>query len=183
MTAYHEAGHALLAWHLPELDSVHKVTIIPRGRALGVTQLLPDEDRYNIGETRLRSQIVMIMGGRAAEKLVFGEYSAGAEDDLNKATQTARRMVAHWGMSEVVGPVSFRQHDDHPFLGKEIHEQREFSEETAHMIDQEVQSLLNASAQRADELLRQHRSQLDQIASALLEEESIDREDMERLLR
>ena len=181
MTAYHEAGHALLAWYLPEVDAVHKVTIIPRGRALGVTQLLPDEDRYNIGERRLHSQLVMMLGGRAAEKLVFDEFSAGAEDDLKKATQTARRMVAHWGMSEVIGPVAFRQAEEHPFLGKEFHENREFSEETAHTIDQEVQRFLNDASRRATEFVTQRRSELDRLATALLEKESLDRDEMTEL--
>src|SRR5581483_9184556 len=112
-------------------DRLHKVTIIPRGRALGVTQLLPEEDRLNIGETELRNRLVFMLGGRAAEKLVFGEFSAGAEDDLNQVTKLARRMVAHWGMSERLGPVSYRTSEEHPFLGREIYEQREFSEHTA----------------------------------------------------
>ena len=182
MTAYHEAGHALLAWHLPEVDTVHKVTIIPRGRALGVTQLLPDEDRYNVGEKRLHDQLVMIMGGRAAEKLVFDEYSAGAEDDLKRATQTARRMVAHWGMSETIGPVAFRQGEEHPFLGREIHENREFSEETARIIDKEVQAFLQNAANRANTMLNENRSQLDAIAEALVEHESLDKEDLIELI-
>src|SRR5581483_9942191 len=100
MTAYHESGHALLAWLVPGADRLHKVTIIPRGRALGVTQLLPEEDRLNISESELRSRLIFSLGGRAAEKIVFGEYSAGAESDLAQVTKLARRMVAHWGMSE-----------------------------------------------------------------------------------
>ncbi|MFO1020127.1 MAG: ATP-dependent zinc metalloprotease FtsH [Planctomycetales bacterium] len=182
MTAYHEAGHALLAWVLPDVDSVHKVTIIPRGRALGVTQLLPDEDSYNIGERRLHSQLTFIMGGRAAEKLVFDEFSAGAEDDLKKATQLARRMVGHWGMSEAIGPVAFRQGDEHPFLGKEMSESREFSEATAHVIDQEVQKFLNNASARATQLLTEFRPKLDALARALLEKESIDTEEVKQIL-
>ena len=182
MTAYHEAGHALISWHLPDVDPVHKVTIIPRGRALGVTQLLPEEDRYHYGEKRMHSQMAMIMGGRAAEKLIFDEYSAGAEDDLKKATSLARRMVAHWGMSELIGPVAFRQGEEHPFLGKEIHEAREFSEETAHTIDQEVQRFLNDAANKASKLLSEHRGQLDAITQALLKSESIDHTDMVKIL-
>ena len=182
MTAYHEAGHALISWHLPDVDPVHKVTIIPRGRALGVTQLLPEEDRYHYGERRMHSQMAMIMGGRAAEKLIFDEYSAGAEDDLKKATSLARRMVAHWGMSELIGPVAFRQGEEHPFLGKEIHEAREFSEETAHTIDQEVQRFLNDAANKASKLLTEHRDQLDAISKALLKSESIDHADMVKIL-
>ena len=124
----------------------------------------------------------MIMGGRAAEKLIFDEYSAGAEDDLKKATSLARRMVAHWGMSELIGPVAFRQGEEHPFLGKEIHEAREFSEETAHTIDQEVQRFLNDAANKASKLLTEHRDQLDAISKALLKNESIDHADMVKLL-
>lgn len=182
MTAYHEAGHALIAWFLPDVDPVHKVTIIPRGRALGVTQLLPEEDRYHYGERRMHSQMAMMLGGRAAEKLVFDEYSAGAEDDLKRATSLARRMVSHWGMSEKIGPVAFRQGEDHPFLGKELHEAREFSEETAHLIDQEVQRFLNAASDRASKLLADHRSQLDAVSNALLKKESIDHADLVALL-
>ena len=128
MTAYHEAGHALLAWLVPGVDRLHKVTIIPRGRALGVTQLLPEEDRMNIGESDLHARLVFMLGGRAAEKLVYDEYSAGAENDLTQATAMARRMVAHWGMSERLGPVAYHLSEEHPFLGKEFHEQRQFSE-------------------------------------------------------
>jgi cell division protease FtsH len=178
MTAYHEAGHALLAWSLSELDPVHKVTIIPRGRALGVTQLLPTEDRYSIGENRLKQQLIMSMGGRAAEKLVFDEYTAGAEGDLNQATSIARRMVSRWGMSETVGPVAFRQGDDHPFLGKEMHEAREFSEETARIIDEEIQRLLMGANSEAIRLLNESRSKLDLLAETLLKQEIVTREEM-----
>lgn len=178
MTAYHEAGHALIAWLHPELDAVHKVTIIPRGRALGVTQLLPEEERYNMGEKRLHSHLAFAMGGRAAEKLVFQEYSAGAESDLKQATQIARRMVAHWGMSEKIGPVAFRQGEEHPFLGKEIHEAREFSEETAHIIDEEVQRFLINAALRATEMLQGNRDKLDALVKELLEKEVISKEEL-----
>lgn len=174
MTAYHEAGHALIAWLIPELDRVHKVTIIPRGRALGVTQLLPEEERYNIGEKRLHSQLVMMLAGRAAEKLIFDEYSAGAEDDLNRATQIARRMVGHWGMSDVIGPVAFRQGEEHPFLGKEMHEHRAFSEETARIIDLEVQKILVHAGSRATEMLAAENQKLTDLAEALLDAESLD---------
>jgi cell division protease FtsH len=182
MTAYHEAGHALLAWLLPETDPVFKVTIIPRGRALGVTQLLPEEERYSVGETRLHDQLVMMLGGRAAEKMVFNEYTAGAEDDLKRATQLARRMVGHWGMSEVIGPVAFRQGEEHPFLGKEIHEMREFSEETARIIDQEVQRFLLDASDRAMKMLTANREKLDHVAHGLLEKEMLDQDDIRAIL-
>jgi cell division protease FtsH len=182
MTAYHESGHALLAWLVPGADRVHKVTIIPRGRALGVTQLLPEEDRLNIGEGELHARLVFMMGGRAAEKLVFDEYSAGAEDDLKRATQLARRMVTHWGMSERVGPVAYRTSEEHPFLGKEIVEQREFSEHTAQLIDEEMARILHESADRARDMLDKNRDLLDRLSHALAEREVLDNRDIEELI-
>lgn len=182
MTACHEAGHALLAWFLPDVDRVHKVTIIPRGRALGVTQLLPTEERYNIGERRLHSQLAFMLGGRAAEKLMFNEFSAGAEDDLKRATQTARRMVSRWGMSDVIGPVAFRETEEHPFLGKEYHEQREYSEETAREIDMEVQRFLVQADRKAQQVLSDHRDKLEALTQALLADESLSEEEMVKVL-
>lgn len=182
MTAYHEAGHALLGWYQPEADEVHKVSIIPRGRALGVTQFQPDEERFHIGEQRLHQQLAMMLAGRAAEKLEFDEYSAGAEDDIKRATQIARSMVAHWGMSDEIGPVAYRQGEHHPFLGKEIHESREFSEETAHLIDLEIKRFLHAAQKQATEILMQHRAELDSVSEALLERESLSREDLVELI-
>ena len=182
MTAYHEAGHALLAWLLSDVDHVHKVTIIPRGRALGLTWLVPDEDRYNIGESRLHSQLAFMLGGRAAEKIVFDEYSAGAENDLKRATQTARRMVTQWGMSPAIGPVGFRGGEEHPFLGKELHEQRDYSEETARVIDSEVQRFLMQADRRAIEVLTQHRDKLDALTKALVEKESLDQDEIAAII-
>jgi cell division protease FtsH len=174
MTAYHEAGHALGAWLLPGVDKLHKVTIIPRGRALGVTQLVPEEDRMNIGESDLHNRLVFILAGRAAEKLVFGEYSAGAENDLMQATRIARKMVAHWGMSERVGPVACATSNEHPFLGRDVYEQREFSEATARIIDEEVSRLLSEAAERSMKLLSDHRDKLDSLAGALETREMLD---------
>ena len=182
MTAYHEAGHALIAWVLPTLDPVHKVTIIPRGRAAGLTQLLPDEERHHFGERRMRDQLAMMMGGRAAEKLVFDEFSAGAEDDINRSTGLARRMVAHWGMSPAIGPVAFKQGETHPFLGREMQTGRNFSDETARLIDTEIQKVLTDAEKQATELLKVRRDDLDRIAKRLLEKEAIDRADMGELL-
>lgn len=182
MTAYHEAGHALLGWYQPEADEVHKVSIIPRGRALGVTQFQPDEERFHIGEQRLHQQLAMMLAGRAAEKLEFDEYSAGAEDDIKRATQIARNMVAHWGMSDEIGPVAYRQGEHHPFLGKEIHESREFSEETAHLIDKEITVFLHAAQKRATQVLLDHRSELDRVSAALLDQETLGREDLIQLI-
>jgi len=182
MTAYHEAGHALLAWILPGADRLHKVTIIPRGRALGVTQLVPEEDRLNIGERDLHSRLVFMLGGRAAEKLVFNEYSAGAENDLTQVTKLARRMVTAWGMSERLGPVAYRTSEEHPFLGKEFHEQRDFSEHTAQVIDEEVARILHGAADRASSLLAENRELLDKLSLALEEREVLDEMEIAALI-
>ena len=182
VTAFHESGHALLAWLLPGADRVHKVTIIPRGRALGVTQLLPEEDRLNICQSELRARLAFMLGGRAAEKLVFDEYSAGAEDDLKRATEIARRMVTHWGMSERLGPVAYRTSEEHPFLGKEIREQREFSEHTAQVIDEEVARILHAAGDLARSLLSQQREKLNVLAGALEKNEVLDEDEITELI-
>jgi cell division protease FtsH len=182
MTAFHESGHALLAWIVPGADRVHKVTIIPRGRSLGVTQLLPEEDRLNISESELHGRLCFMLGGRAAEKLCFGEYSAGAENDLAQATRLARRMVTAWGMSERLGPVAYRTSEEHPFLGKEIYEQREFSEHSAQLIDEEVARILHAAGERASDLLTKHRGELDKLAGALEQQEVLDEAEIEQLL-
>ena len=182
MTAYHEAGHALLAWLLPGCDRLHKVTIVPRGRALGVTQLLPEEDRLNISETDLAARLIFILGGRAAEKMIYDQYSAGAENDLSQATNLARKMVAHWGMSKRLGPVAYHLSEEHPFLGKEIHEQRQFSEHTAQLIDEEVANLLHHSADRATSMLVENRDKLVAIAEALVEREILDDSEISDLI-
>jgi cell division protease FtsH len=182
MTAYHESGHALLAWLVPNADRLHRVSIIPRGRSLGVTQLLPEEDRMNICESELKTTLLITLGGRAAEKLVFDEYSAGAENDLNKATQLARRMVTHWGMSERLGPVAFRDSEDHPFLGREMAEPRRFSEHTAQIIDEEVSRLLDEASEKAIALITKNRDKLDALAKKLEEDETLDEEGVEKLI-
>ena len=174
MTAYHEAGHALASWLLPGVDKLHKVTIIPRGRALGVTQLVPEEDRMNIGESDLHNRLAFILAGRSAEKLVFGEYSAGAENDLTQATRLARKMVSNWGMSERVGPLACQISNEHPFLGRDVYEQRDFSEHTAQVIDEEVARILSAAAERADALLADNREKLDTLSEELISRESLD---------
>ncbi len=182
MVAYHESGHTLLAWLVPGIDRVHKVSIIPRGRALGVTQLLPEEDRLDVCESELKTTLLFALGGRAAEKLVFDEYRAGAADDLNKATQLARRMVTHWGMSERLGPVAFRDSEDHPFLGREMAEPRRFSEHTAQVIDEEVSRLLCDAAERATAILTKDRQKLDTLAKRLEDVETLDDNDIEQII-
>jgi cell division protease FtsH len=179
MTAYHESGHALLAWTVPGIDRLHKVSIVPRGRSLGATQLLPEEDRVNISESELHTRLLFLLGGRSAEKMVFGQYSAGAEDDLNKATQLARRMITHWGMSERLGPVAYRDAEDHPFLGREMAEPRRFSEHTAQVIDEEVSRILRDASDKATALLEKDREKLDRLANRLEEAETLDEADIE----
>jgi cell division protease FtsH len=182
MTAFHEAGHALLAWMLAGVDRLHKVTIIPRGRALGVTQLLPEEDRLNIAEREIHDRLTFMLGGRAAEKIIYGEFSAGAENDLKQSTQLARRMVTAWGMSDRLGPVAYRTSEEHPFLGKEFHEQREFSEHTAQLIDEEVARILHAADERAMKLLAEHRDKLELLARELEAREILDEREVEALI-
>jgi cell division protease FtsH len=181
-TAYHEAGHTLAAWKLPGAHRVHKVTIIPRGRALGVTQILPAEDRLNRSEGELRQQLVVGLAGRAAEKLVYQETSLGAEDDLERVTRLARHMVAHWGMSERLGPVSYKITEEDPFLGREIHQQRQFSEHTMQLIDAEVARILREADEMATQLLRTHREQLDRLAQALVQKEELDEAEIMEIL-
>lgn len=182
MTAYHESGHALLAWILPGVDRVHKVTVIPRGRALGVTQLLPEEDRMNINEDALHARLTFMLGGRAAEKLIYGQFSAGAEDDLKRGTQLARRMITHWGMSERLGPVAYRTSEEHPFLGKEYNEQREFSEHTARLIDEEVARIMHTADDKAKRLLTENRDVLEKLTRKLIEKEMLDENEIEQLI-
>jgi len=183
ITAYHEAGHAVLAWLVPGSDRVHKVTIVPRGRALGVTQLVPEEDRYNLGQRDMLAQLTMALGGRTAEKMQFDEFSAGAENDLKRATDLARRMVTRWGMSERLGPVAFGHDEEQPFLGREMaHEHRTFSERTAQVIDEEIAKILHSAADRAQRVLTENRDKLTTIAEALLEKEILDTGQIEELI-
>ncbi|HMP78565.1 MAG TPA: ATP-dependent zinc metalloprotease FtsH [Pirellulaceae bacterium] len=181
-TAYHEAGHTITAWYLPEAMPVHKVTIIPRGRAGGFTQMIPDEDRMSMTEAEIRDLLIMMLGGRAAEKLIYDQYTAGVEMDLERATQMARRMVTRWGMSPRLGPVSFKLTDEDPFLGREIHQTRQFSEHTMETIDAEVMRILEEASQRAMEILVEHREQLERLTQALLEQEELTRDDIEALI-
>lgn len=181
-TAYHEAGHTLAAWSLKGAMPVHKVTIIPRGRALGVTQMVPEEDRMNLSENEIRDTLVVLLSGRAAEKIVYDEFTVGAENDLERATQMARRMVTHWGMSSRLGPVSYKMTDEDPFLGREIHQNRQFSEHTMEVIDEEVTKILQSASAAAIELLERRRVDLDKIADDLVKREELDRGDITELI-
>jgi len=181
-TAYHEAGHALVSWLIPECDPPQKVSIIPRGQALGVTFNIPEEERYHQGTDYFKARLVLCMGGRAADRLIYNQPFAGHENDLKQATRLARYMVTHWGMSDRLGPMSFRIGEEHVFLGKEIQEPRDFSEETAYIIDEEVQRLLREADQRAFELLDSHRADLDRLVEALLQKEELQKEEIDEIL-
>src|SRR5216684_3422055 len=181
--AYHEGGHALVAMLQPGADPVHKVTIIPRGMALGLTQMLPKEDRLNWNRQAVLDHIAMAMGGRIAEELQFNEITSGAKSDIDHATQFARSMVCEWGMSEKLGPLALGEDQQEVFLGREFgHRARNFSENTAIDIDEEVRQLVTTHYQRAKNLLVENKSALDRIADALLEWETLDGADVEALL-
>jgi cell division protease FtsH len=181
-TAYHEAGHALVTWLEPGADRPLKVSIIPRGQTLGMNLNVPEEERFHYGMDHFKAKLISMMGGRAADRLVYGQPFAGAENDLKQATRLARYMVTHWGMSERLGPMSFRIGEEHVFLGKEIQEQRDFSEGTARIIDEEVQALLREADQRAHDHLERNRLDLDHLAEALVAREELTREEIDRLL-
>ena len=177
-TAYHEVGHALVAASIEEVDPVHKVSIIPRGRALGVTMLLPEEDRHSHNRRSLLGQITMTMGGRAAEHLVFKRFTTGASDDLKRATELARKMVCQWGMSEKLGPLTYTEDAGHVFLGRDLQQHTEFSNESMRMIDEEVLEILNSSYERAKSILKTYRKALKSLALTLMEKETIDGENV-----
>jgi cell division protease FtsH len=181
-TAYHEAGHALLAMLDEHSDPVHKVTIIPRGMALGLTQTLPEEDRYNLSKDQILAQIKHAMGGRAAEDLVFGQFTTGASDDLQKATEWTRRMVCKYGMSAKLGPVTYGDEDNDVFLGRDFVSRKDYSEKKAQEIDDEVSDILNERYNTARHILEQNREILDRVAEALLERETLTAEDLKALV-
>lgn len=171
--AYHEAGHAVAAIMLEHADPLEKVTIIPRGQALGATEQIPEEERHNMSASYIRDRIGVMLAGRVSEQLVYGEVSSGAEDDLKKATELARHMVTHWGMSERLGPVAFRRGEEHIFLGREMAQQREFSESTAQIIDEEIGVIVKRIEGVVMKLLQDHRRELDAVAEALLKQETL----------
>ncbi|HPF61709.1 MAG: ATP-dependent zinc metalloprotease FtsH [Gemmatimonadetes bacterium] len=185
LTAFHEAGHAVVAMKTPGSDPVHKVTIIPRGRALGLTASLPETDRHNYTRDWLVGSLAMFFGGRAAEEIIFGKgaVTTGAGNDIERATALARRMVTQFGMSEKIGLMAVGEREQEVFLGREFGSRREVSEETAQMVDSEVKRLLDEAYATALRLLNEHRDLLDRIAEALLERETIDREDLDLLAR
>jgi cell division protease FtsH len=181
--AYHEAGHALVADLLPGADPLHKVTIIPRGRALGLTQQLPTDDKYNYSREYLINRITILMGGRAAEELVLQQQTTGAGDDLEKATEMARKMVCEWGMSDRMGPLTFGKGEEHIFLGREMSRPKDYSEDTAIVIDGEIKRIVTECASRARQLIEDNMEKLHALARALLERESLDGEEIARIIR
>ncbi len=185
LTAYHEAGHAIVAIKIPGSDPIHKVTIVPRGRALGLTASLPEVDRHNYTKDWLIGSLAMFFGGRVAEEIVFGaeKVTTGAGNDIERATALARRMVTQFGMSERIGPLAVGDKEQEIFLGREFAQRREISERTAQMVDDEVKRLVDEAYARATEILSANRELLDRIANALLERETIDREDLDRLVK
>ncbi|MDP3138552.1 MAG: cell division protein FtsH, partial [Burkholderiaceae bacterium] len=181
-TAYHEAGHTLVAKCTPGADPIHKVTISPRGRALGLTQQLPLDERHTYPKEYLVDVLTVLLGGRAAEQLIFKHFTTGAGNDLERATDLARKMVCNWGMSDELGPVTFGKRDEHIFLGREISQAKDFSEETARVIDHAIKNLVFNSYNQAKDLLTAHRPQLEALAQALLEKETLDSTEITRIL-
>jgi cell division protease FtsH len=177
-TAYHEAGHAIVGMSLPEHDPVYKVTIIPRGRALGVTMFLPEEDRYSYSKRRLENQIASLFGGRIAEELRFGPdaVTTGASNDIERATSLARNMVTKWGLSERLGPLSYMEDAGEVFLGRSVTQHKQVSDVTAHVIDEEIRKVIDTSYAQARKILVEHRNRLDTMAAALIKYETIDEE-------
>jgi len=183
VTAYHEAGHALVAKLIGDTDPVHKVTIIPRGMALGLTQQLPEEDRHTMSKSRAIASICVLLGGRVAEELTLDELTSGAGNDLDRTTDLARKMVCEWGMSDKLGPLTFGKKDEQIFLGREIAQHRDYSEQTAQEIDREVRRFVEDCYERVRELVRDNIDALHRLAEALLVYESLDGDDIDKLIR
>jgi len=174
ITAYHEAGHALVAAMMPHADPLHKVTIIPRGMALGLTQQLPTEEKHNYSKEQLEDRIAVAMGGRIAEEVTFEQITTGAQNDIGQATEMARKMVCEWGMSDALGPLTYGKKEEAIFLGKEFNRHQDYSEATALEIDAEVKRIITEQYARAKRLLTEKREQLVHLAEALLEHEVLD---------
>lgn len=181
-TAYHEAGHAIVGMLVEHVDPVHKISIIPRGQALGVTIMLPQEDRLTLTKEYAEGMIAYAMGGRAAEELIFHKQTTGAGDDINKATDIARKMVCNWGMSEKLGPLALGKKNDEVFLGREMGQSRNFSEKIAEEIDAEIHRIVTSAYKKAFNILRDNREKLDVLAEALLIKETVEASDMEKLM-
>ncbi len=181
LTAYHEGGHALVAAALPHSDPVQKVTILPRGRALGYTMVLPDEDKYSTTRSEMLDKLAYMLGGRAAEEMVFHDPTTGASNDIEKATALARAMVTQYGMTERLGAIKFGQDNGEPFLGRDIGSQRNYSEEIAAAVDEEVGKLILNAHQEAFDILVENRAVLDHLVEELLEKETLDKHQIARV--
>jgi cell division protease FtsH len=182
VTAWHEAGHALVALFIPGSDPVHKVSIIPRGRAMGVTMYLPREEKYNETKDGLNTRICTLLGGRIAEELVFPSITSGAANDLERATAIARKMVCEWGMSEKLGPLTFGEKEGEIFLGRDMGHTKNYSEATAIEIDNEIRDIVQRNYERTRNILRENRAGLDRVAEALLERENLDGHELKELV-
>jgi cell division protease FtsH len=182
-TAWHEAGHALVGKLLPGTDPLHKVTIIPRGGALGLTQYLPEEDKYSYYRKSALDRIAMMLGGRLAEEIAFNEMSSGASNDIERATELARAMVCRWGMSDKLGPMSFGESEGEVFLGRDFGSRPNYSEDTARQIDAEVRKIIVEQYEKAKNLLTENKAVLEKIAEALFEYETLDAEDVNVLMQ
>jgi cell division protease FtsH len=182
ITAYHEAGHALLAALVPHSDPLHKVTIIPRGMALGLTQQLPSEEKHNWSKEQLEARIAVCMGGRIAEETTFQQITTGAQNDIEQATEMARKMVCEWGMSEALGPLTYGKKEEAIFLGKEFNRHQDYSEATALKIDAEIKRIVTEQYDRAAKILKDQWPVLVRIAEALLEHEVLDAPQLKQLL-
>jgi len=182
-TAFHEAGHTLVAKMIPETDPIHKVTIIPRGRALGITQQLPIDEKHTYPRDYLLNNIAVMMGGRAAEELVLNSQTTGAGNDIERATEIARKMVCEWGMSEKLGPLTFGQKEEQIFLGREFSQHRDYSEETARLIDNEVRAIVSQSYEKAKDILQRNMAILHQLANSLLEKEVLDGRQIDSIIK
>lgn len=184
MTAYHEGGHALVSLHCTHLDPIHKATIIPRGRALGMVMSLPERDEYSLRRQKMHDHLAMAMGGRVAEELVFGydEVSSGASGDIQSATDLARKMVTQWGMSDKLGPIQYAANEQEVFLGHSVAQQKNMSDETAKLVDQEIRRFVDEGYDRAKQILTDHRDQLNAISEALLEYETLTGDELKALI-
>jgi cell division protease FtsH len=183
ITAFHEAGHTLVAKMIPGTDPIHKVTIIPRGRALGITQQLPIDEKHTYPKDYLLNNITIMMGGRVAEELILHSQTTGAGNDIERATEIARKMVCEWGMSEKLGPLTFGQKDEQIFLGREFAQHRDYSEETARMIDNEVRTIVTQSYEKARDILQRNMATLHQLANSLLEKEVLDGRQIDSIIK
>jgi len=181
-TAYHESGHAFVARLLPGTDPIHKVTIIPRGRALGITQQLPVDERHTYPKQYLMNALTILLGGRAAEELVLNDFTTGSGNDIERATNLARKMVCEWGMSENMGPLSYGKKEEQIFLGREFATHKDYSEETAEKIDREVARLVSESYEKAKKLLADNLDTLHRLAAELLEKEVLTAEEIDRII-